>query len=691
MGRKSNLQKATEKEMDRWDKNYAKDGSVRERFQKEIIPLITEIKANRQSKEEEWLEDYRLWSCQQSDLQMYTGRANLFLAELNAQVEASVKKYQTGIFPNTKYIETVALGNTLQEEANAIRDAVYFELNDKNSLPNVFERYQRQKTLFGTSAIKATFKREGNEIFFRNKQGKPYKTFSPKWNGVRVQVCDMFHTYIYPETAEDRIDLSLEFEEYFVDKTWFKENEMFHAGELQDVENFDAGMLSWVDVTRLQIENLAQMCARRKEQLLLTEGYCMFDLKGDGKKVPVQFFLANNYLVVSLRRNPYWHQVSPYLYGRYLKSPAFSFYGHSLAERLRSPQYMINDSINQTMDSMNYALSPVAVIDPAFAGDINSFKIFPGAKWFGSPQGIDFKVFPDVSGVGLQVTQEMRGIIQQFSDLNPSVAPQLSGKVRTATGAQALTGELAAQQREMIRDDESSVLEPLCRMTHILLQQYQTESYIIKVQGAKGEWFSKEINPEDIVGQVDFIWKGASYAEQTAVKTQQLLAFFDKAIQIESIKPGMFDVPGLTRKMAKEAFNMELSEVFLEDKEKFTVDPIMENKIILAEKEAKVHPGDNFEEHMTTHAEFFKDKEASDLAKAIMFKHMRDHEVQKQAQDQLLLQQQQMAAMQASQGMMQGEPPQGQGQVPGPMEGNPNQQTNGASSNGAIMQGISGV
>lgn len=683
MGRKSNLQKATEKEMDRWDKNYAENQGVLDRFKKEIIPLIVEIKANRVSKEEEWLEDFRLWSCQSSDMQMYAGRSNLFLAELNSQVESSVKKYQTGIFPNTKYIDAIPLGNTIKEEAEKIRDAVFFELNDKNCLPNVFERYQRQKTLFGTSAIKVSFKREGNEIFFRNKKGQPYKTFSPKWDGVKVSVCDMFHTYIFPETAEDRLDLSLEFEEYFIDKDAFKKNPLFLKKDILDVAEFDAGMLNWVDISRLQIENLAQYSARRTNQLLLTEGYCMFDLKGDGEKVPVQFFIANNHMPVAIRRNPYWHQVSPYLYGRYLKAPAFSFYGHSLAERLRSPQYMINDAINQTMDSMNFALSPVAVIDPAFAGDINSFKVFPGAKWFGSPQGIDFKVFPDVSGVGLQAANEMRAVIQQFSDLNPSVAPQLSGKVRTATGAQALTSELSAQQLEMIRDDEAQVLVPLCRMTHILLQQFQQESYFIKVQGPKGDWFSKEVNPEDIVGQVDFLWKGATYAEQTAVKTQQLLAFFDKAIQIESIMPGMFDVPALTRKITKEAFNLDLEDVFVEDKQKFTIDPVIENKILDAGKEAKVHPGDVFEEHMQAHVQGFEEA-SDDIAKAMYIKHINDHKVQKQAQDQLLLQQQQMAAMQLVGG--QGEAPQGRMPTPG----NPNQ-TSAAPQAGNIMQGLRGV
>jgi hypothetical protein len=686
MARKSNDQIKAEKELALFGKNYATNESVASRAYQLATEYIHSAKTARKNKEAEWLEDLRLWACQNSDAQMYIGRSNLIVPELHNQVESTVGQFQSGLFPNDDYLGCIPTKNTKIEESIQIKEAVFHELDHKNDLPSLSERYNRQKALYGTAFLKPVFEKMMKSVVLKNEKGYDEVRVVPQFQGVKVNCMDTFHTYVYPETANSVDEALCTFDEAFIPLRLLKQNEKYkNTADIHEVHQ-DFGDYGWVDTIRMNIANLASSNAYRNKAVLVTELWLDFDII-PGEFVPCVISLANYNNVIEVRRNPFWHQSKPHLMGRYMKGPSGEVYGHSLPERLRSLQYMITDLGNQTMDSLTYTLNPIAIIDPGVAGDVNSFKMQPGARWFANPQGISFQTFPDISQSGFQGMQQVRQMIQQFSDLAPSTAPQLSGKVRSATQASAVQNEISQNLKNMIRSDEADVFSPLAARTHWLLKQFQTEEYQIVTQGVeKGQWITKTVNPLTLHKDCIFVWKGSEVAQKSAIRNQQLLSAFNMAVQMEQVMPGKVELPELYKRVMNDAFDLKDLNIFIDDKQKLTVDPKIENISLSAGEDCEVNPGDEYGEHMLAHRQGFEEAETTE-AKLAFIQHMETHDLKKKAQD---LIKQQQAAIQSKQ-MQLASPEQGGGGGRPQQFANPGNPTQAPNSVAQITQGMRGI
>lgn len=691
------VQKATDKELERFGVNLAARPDVCSRFMEEFGDTIRITRDNRKSLEQLWLDDIRQWSCK-SDGQGYVGGfSNLFVPEFHNQVEVSVEKAMSAIFSGPDYIFCIPQKGTSLERAGKIKGAVLNELENKNNIYVKFDEFQRQKIITGTSVFKGSFKKDMLDVFTRNAAGSAIKAQVPRFYGAKWDVVDMFRWYIYPETSDLETCL-LTFEDQFMDLKQARNSGLYvNLDDLQPTE-WDHNH-QWVDSERLEIVSLAQAYKGRKGSSVFTEVWCDFEIR-KGLTVPVTATIVDDRTVVRLTRNPYWFQRSPYLGSRYIRRPGKVFYGLSLGDILRSPGYMMTDLANQTMDSINFILNPIAVIDPALAGDVTSFKIAPGARWLADPQGVDFKQFPDVSGSGLRAMQEIRGQIAQFSDNSPGIAPQLQGKARSATQASLVQASVSARQKVQSKSEESDVLGPMCAWTHDMLVQFMDKEWPIKMQGPDaGSWISDIVQPTDMVGAVDFIWKGSTEAEKTAVRSQQLLAFYNAALQTSTVlPPNELDLVGLFKRIAKEAFGLDgLDEIFKSLRDKKTVDADLENVALRDLQELEVNMGDDDDAHIKKHKEILDDKKSSDEEKILALRHIEKHTVQKQGKQALQQAQAKMQALQQMQGNQQGGSPQqpGQGgpqrpQPPGVGEGNQGQAMSSPQSIYSSVRGVQG-
>ncbi len=664
-----------------WGTNYAAQDDVATRFMEHVTDKLELTRNNRRSLEEQWVADLRLWSCI-LDEGGYVGKSSLFVPELNDQIENTVEKNITALFPTGDIINCVALKNTDKETAEKIRMAVQYELQDKANLLQVYDRHTRNKVLYGTAILKQGFEKKTVDTFTRNAKGKAVKSDMPIYNGVTVRPVDIFRFYVYPEQVAHLDEAQILFEDQMVARSYMEEQggyvKMDQVGDIAaDVDH------EWVDIERLQIVRLTNMLTRYRNSVLLTEVWCDFKLTKNGPSVPVRGVIANKNVLVALRRNSFWFQQPPYLGSRYKIRPGDLYYGLSLPDKIRSQQYQMNDLANQTMDSLNYTINPIAIIDPALAGDVNSMKLRPGARWLGSPEGIQFAQFPDVSPSGLRAMQEIRGMVAQFSDATPGVAPQLQGKARSATQAAIVQSSVGARQRMMSNLEETSVLGPLCKRTHIMLQQFMTEEYQISVQGPdNGSWIAMNVKPEDLVGDVNFLWKGQSQAEKTAVYSQQLLAFFQLALQIQQMMPGEVDIPALFKRVAKEGFQLtDLDMIFKSIRDKKTVDPELENIALMEEQDVPINNGDDDRLHIETVDVLLAKKGITDMTRIMAARHKEKHLLQQQAKTELKKQQAQLQAQQQmlqmqqmvhgkDQGKGQGGQPGAPQGAPSPMEGN---------------------
>jgi hypothetical protein len=679
-----------------FDKNFAESEDVTNRFWDEVKGPIARARDARREKEEYWLEDLRLWACNLTEGQIYAGRSNLFIPEMHHQIENSVQKYMQGQFPNPNYFGCMATKTTSDEQAKKIQAAVYHELENKNRIKGTMEIYARGRKIFGTNAMKCAYVDRQVTIFARDPEtGIAKQVTIPRYKGVLWQPCDMFRVYVTPATALDASDAEMIFEDDFVPKSDIKDLKLNGKPlyvNLDDIKGLDPihDMHQWVDLERLVANQIYDAADMRPNTIFTTVVYKDFDLVEGGPRVPCVAVIANNNTIIRLSRNQFWMQKAPYVFGRYRKWPTKNFYAMSLPDRIRSLQYQINDIGNQTMDSMNYILNPISIIDPALAGDPGSFVLQPGAKWWGSPQGIEFRSFPDISGSGFQGMSQIRGMISQFSDNSTAIAPQLQGKARSATQASVVDREVSADLKVSIEQEQLDVLIPMCEMTHSLLCQYQTSSDQIRVQGPDvGSWRREVIRPEDLVGSVDFVWYGQQAAEKTAIRTQQLMNFYQLAVQASGTVPGMqgkIDLPKLFERVAKDAFDLNRIEDFMVDlRSAYTIDSEVENIALLDEQEVLTHMADNDDEHIDSHNGSM-DQAKTTAQKLSILRHVERHNLQKAAKQKLQEQQGQIEALKMSMAQDQGAK-EARGM---PTPGRPDQIPSGTSEAG-MTQGLRGV
>lgn len=612
-------------------KNLAGNKKLADLFMENVGETMQLTRNNRSSREEIWLEDLKQWSCRLTDTG-YVGFSNIFVPELHNQIESSVEKTIAALFPHSDFLQCIPMRGNSKERADKIKMAVLYDLESKNMLSSKYATFERQKVLYGTSLFKGSYEKKIATIFTREPGSKkPIEKKVPTWNGTKWDVVDLFHWYIYPETSElDTCEMT--FEDRFVKKQVMEESGMYMNMDAitevpQQYQN------SWVDCERLDILRLPQAINIHKKAILLTEVWTQMMI--GGALTPVTGIIANYRTVVRLLKNPYWFQHNPYAASRYLRRPGNIFYGYSLPDRIRTQGHQMNDLANHTMDSLNYALNPIIVIDPALAGDVNSMKVHPGAKWLGAIDGVKPMAFPDISGSGWKGMQEVRGQIAQFSDNTPGIAPQLQGKSRSATQASLVNNAVSIRQRVQGRQQEAEVLAPIAQMTHTMLQQFRDEAYEVRMRGPdNGDWIVEQIDPsEDLAGYVEFAWVGASEEEKNAVRSQQLIAMFQASLQMASLlPPGEVDLQSLFKRVAKEAFQIhDLEEIFKSMRDKKTVSPKIENIALGESQDLLVNYGDDDEDHMKVHGEILKDKKASDEVKLATIRHNERHQIQAKA------------------------------------------------------------
>lgn len=673
-----------------WDKNYASNDKIRARTKK-LLECVNETRRNRVQKEAEWRDDYNLYSCKLDANQMYAGRASLFIPELRKQVDTTANRHTASSLPDTEswfhVLSNDPYSPIKEENLPRIRAAVKRELVVTNNIFDVVTRYNLQKVLYGTSPIKVHFKSKNQDIFYKDAKGRVKQDKVPLIHGVKLDVRDLLKWYVFPEVASTMDEVEVVFEDNLVLRREAEDLKRYYGLDRVQSMNFYSMEQGYSDLYRLQSMGIAKTDQYTQDRIYLTEVWCDFDIN-EGEFIPCLITFANQQECVEIRRNPTWFQKPPYVVGRYAKMPTKEFYGRALPEVLRSLQYQINDIANQTMDSLTYTLNPIVVIDPALAGDVTSFKLEPGAKWIGSPAGIKFQSFQDVSSIGYQGMSEIRAIIGQVSENAPGLAPQLTGKVRTATHAGAIEREVQSAMSVDSFNDEVDVFNPICKMIHILLQQHMEKEYVVRVNGPDiGQYMNQIIKPSDLVGDADFVWRGLSEEQASNIKSQQLLSAYNMAVQSAQYIQDI-DLKPLFQKVMKKAFGIEdLSDVFKSFADKKTVDAMVENIALREGQEVKINNGDDDDEHIQIHEELLKDKKLAPEARLLVIKHRDTHIAQRDAKKYAQEQEAQIEALKQQMAMLS---PQNDKSGVNGMMGNKAQTAN-PKSEADLMRGMSGV
>lgn len=529
------------------DKNFANDPGVVSQINESIAPIIDWVRRDRMTLETEWRAIMRMEWQIHDEGKKYIGRSNNYLPIFSRINQTLVSSLSRGLFPSDEYMDV--LDRSAQpdfDKAKATKTYLQWEFERVGQVRRKIKPFLRSLSAFGNAPLKFWYAKDVREEGRRVAGATGMMpTFQPttRMEGLRVSPRNLFNWYVYPYTAESLDEAVIVFEDINVPQQFIQElvdREQFLNGQAAlDAPEPDTHQTNeavrLTSLLGLSAQQASPMQGNKMGRVrTLTEAWTFMKLPKsaymDGENtddmVPVKVVMAGR-TAVEVRRNPFWHQRAPYLFGR-LNSQAGLIYGYGNGRMARSLQYMTNDFANQTLDAASLALNPITIVNPGYlAGPLRPLS--PGVTWYMTDvkEGVRFE-HPDLAVMsgGLEMVNWLQGLNFDLSGAPPAMQG-VSGKgsASTATGAQILQHNAMQPLQDIVEDIEWDVMNPLMYGTWVNAQQYRDESVMAMVAGAP-----MKIDPEMLMIDPEMRYLASSQAMNQAQRAQQIMAYLQQLI-----------------------------------------------------------------------------------------------------------------------------------------------------------------
>lgn len=665
---------------DVWTYNFAQNAITKEMARNLMVPKVQGVRDQRLDLEEEWIRYFHMWNVEHDDNHMYLGRAKLYVPEVRKCIEAQARQFCDLAFPTDDFIECYPMPGGTSNGADVQKSVRRWQIEQSN-LKGKYLVFARQQIMLGTSPARVTWDKKSIHAF---KQAVDKKTGKISINRQLLETVnsptftpvDLFKWYAMNSQSNNFQDDGC-FEVQVVNREYL--DRMEKMGLLANRDDIDSGNSDAYSMDELEKD------IRRAESLGLTinanQGYqgqaslkqgdenrmgtyeltsvyaniicpeaCLPD-EDPETPIPMKIDIYNNEHVAAITRNPFYHQMAPYVVGKYIYPNADFFYGQGIPKAVQYQQYELNSTAEQTMDAKTMALNPIAMIDPAMAAQNQNFEIEPNAVWYVAPTSVRLDRMPDVSGTGYAAMSQLRAQIQDFSDREPSMPSQLSGKARTATAAAQVGQAMSVDMNTFKRQNEQDVLIPLMQQWESLTDQHSEDEFFIMILGRDySEWKNTLVKKESFAGNYKYMWKVSSDQDNKQVKARQIIDMMKVA---GSLPPDQqqklnFNFAEATRILWKEVLRLPSSDKIIPDPLAAPQqDPEVVYRMIELGMDVEVLATDNNQEFLQYYNTKLQTlKKSQDWLKEKIIVQMIDH---KKMLDQKLMIMQQMKQEQAQQ------------------------------------------
>lgn len=643
--------------------NFAKDQTFATEISSSLGQTLQQIRSNRTAREQKWMEYYQLWRVDDEnadDGRLYEGRANLNLPQVRKEIETMSRRILKGLFPED-YLKADPSRIENEELANVNAQIVRHFYDNVMNLKNTLAPWIKQGVTYGSSPARQFWKKEVNKQFFKKREfvekdgilvPKRRTVFEEvvAYDAPVVQACDLFRTWVHPETAPSPRDIEIQFFETCVTEDVLREKVAQGCAFLPKGWEEQYGKTKKTEDQKTE-ERLATFgssgeadAAPGTKYFWIIEAWTTLyiDVKHEGKAIKQKVPCVIEWIsggpdgygqplyCYRIQQNPLWHQVPPYVWMRYISPLPGNFYGHGLPEAVISLQNQLNDTLNQSMDASTMALNPITIVNPAFAPNVDSFEIEPRAIWWADPNAVKSFTFPDLSQSGIQSANVLRNMISEMSDNTPQLPDPIAGKARSTGQAELAIGEWRTDLFNFIDSIIQEALEPMAQQTHFLLQQNLPDDAVYKIAGKyAGKWINRVVTPDDIAGRYYFKWIGRYGIESDSVKTQQMLNLLKIVASIPPEAGIKIKWDNYLIKLMRDGFQIKdvenvIETSFLDS----STDPYTENKILALGGDVMVHESDEDDLHIDWHKKLLN--ETKDVyVRAITLRHIAKHEEQK--------------------------------------------------------------
>lgn len=492
--------------------------SVKDYVERYVWQIVRRAKQRRLPLEQEWLAIQRMIVLEHDTGRKYKGRSDAYIPMYARSRKTIVSNMTRGLFPSDDYAFVADREQGETEQSQAVKTVVEYEF-EHSGLRRTIKAFLGQFSDFGISCFKVGYRVSNIS------KGKPGTvmdmTVAPD-DGVKISTRSMFNVVVYPEWAENKRELQLEAERMEVpvsyvndmarSKRWLNVKEALQLGAKND--EWD-----WVNTATLSdvasIPNTFELRGENDspvEACTIVEAWTSIRLpksqyapsEDPESPLPVRIVFING-VAVLVRRNPFHHQQSPFLYARD-NQIAGSFYGDGAGRLSKDLQYLANDAANQMNDCANYGMNPVALINTNyFVGTPQGIR--PGAVY----KGRDIDKMMKFERPPVEIIQYGQTHFQGLMSLGQDAGgapPVLQGAKasNTATSTQVLNNNASGPLQDAVEDIEADCMVPLMEMTWELAKQYRNDTFIRKLAGGDLVQF----NLKQIDGKFEFRFLSSS-------------------------------------------------------------------------------------------------------------------------------------------------------------------------------------
>jgi hypothetical protein len=256
-------------------------------------------------------------------------------------------------------------------------------------------------------------------------------------------------------------------------------------------------------------------------------------------------------------------------------------------------------------DSIKYSLMPITVVDPEKFQKASSVVLTMGAIWLGDPNSIKILEFPNRWPDAQQVVGQCTSLIMQSLGVNPAMMA-MGGLGKKPTQAQISQEQQVALEgtADVVTILEASILNKLLRWFYELDYQFRTKDIRVRKFGTMGLQAEMQlVAPVGVDTHYTFKWYGTE-GMKSAQQVQQMISLLNVMAQMppQMLNGRKIDAGPVLEEAASVTFGTKIApKVLIDQRHMISVDPKMEDEMLVMGFEATVSPLDNDIEHIRSH------------------------------------------------------------------------------------------
>src|SRR5208282_1868370 len=591
-----------------------------------LTDIFTKIQAGFDKQADRSDDNIDYWECYNCILgnkQVYNGNAQIFVPLVHSAIEARKTRFVNQVFPkNGRYIEAVSEDGSIPHTETALLEHYVRKAKLRTQIAPAL---CKNGDIEGQMSVQVTWQEFRRHVAFRAQKPPEEGAIGDEDENSEdiqeeelvegrpvVKVVADSDLLVLPPTADSLEEALRDGGSVTTICRWSEAHvkEMIELGEIDKeagesiLEELmtDDKLRQRQDKSKAMVDAAGIKTGARGNYALVYRSWLMLTIEGE-RRLCLAYYGGEHH-ILSCKRNPYWSDRIDIISAPVDKVDG-SFKGRSkLAFGVADLQYHANDVCNQGADSASYALSPIVMTDPEKnPGDL---ILMLGAVWKTSPNDTQFAKFPPLWQDALTLIEADQQAIFQALSVNPAQITQGMGTKKKTNQAEISNEQqvdiLTTSDAVTVMEDE--IYTPIVMFMLELDHQYRDKEMRVREYGETGMLSNMvEVPLIQMDKMYSFRWFGVEQS-RNAQSLQQQVAGINilRGIPPQLLPGYRLELGPLLSHMVDNLYGPRLGAVTLKDlRQDLTMDPEMENKMLLDGFVVPVHPQDDLQKHIPAH------------------------------------------------------------------------------------------